>query len=85
MNDKGDSSTPPICGQYTCVTHTNTHPHIHMGPSGREHYHSILRGEKTRGSFSDECYKDRNPVKGDTQLNMEMHRYRGEWRGQEMT
>lgn len=59
------------------VSHTQTHAQVHThtraGPSGREYYHSILHGEKKRKSLSDECYKDSNPVKGDTQPNMEMH------------
>ena len=59
-------NSPPIYGQYPpCHTHT--------GPSDREYYHSILHGEKKRESFSDECYKDSNPVNGDTQPNIEMH------------
>lgn len=37
----------------------------------------MLYGKKKRESFLDECYKDSNLVKGDTQPNMEMHLYRG--------
>lgn len=65
MNDKGDSSTLPIYDQYPPaptpptpprVEHTNTHSRVCVrGPSGREHYHSILHGEKKRESLSDEC------------------------------
>lgn len=37
----------------------------------------MLHGEKKRERFLDECYKDSNLVKGDTQPNMETHLCRG--------
>ena len=86
MNDKGDSSTPPIYDQYPCVTHANTHTHA----QAHTHTHTLwaivaesiitlyCMEKRKRESLSDECYKDSNPVKGDTQPNMEMHLYRGE-------
>ena len=50
LSNTGDSSTPPIYGQYPRVTHTNafTHGHIHMRPAA-EHYHFVLHGEKKMG------------------------------------
>lgn len=87
MNDKGNSSTPPIYDhQPQCHMHTHTQTHICGGVCARvcggdvlqaENYHSILHGEKKRCKVSDEFRKDCNPVKGDTQPNREMHFYRG--------
>lgn len=86
MNDKGYSSTLPIYDQHPHVTHKHTHTHTCVGPRGREHYNAILQGEKKRESFSDECSKDSNPVKGDTQPNTEEHLYGEGWvRGVVMT
>lgn len=64
----------------------HTHTHTCVCPGGWEHYNAILQGEKKRESFSDECSKDSNPVKGDTQPNTEEHLYGVGWtRGVVMT
>ena len=81
MNDKGDSSTPPIYDQYPCVTHTNTHTHTLWAIVAESIITLYCMEKRKRESFTDECYKDSNPVKGDTQPNMEMHLYRGEGGG----
>lgn len=79
MNDKGNSSTPPIYDHQPGVTRTHTQTHICGWVCARarvcvcggdvlqaENYHSILHGEKKRCKVSDECRKDCNLVKGDT-------------------
>lgn len=78
MNDKDNSSTPPIYDHqpHVTCTHTNMHLCLEVLVLQAQNYHSILHGEKKR-CFSDDCWKDCNPVKGDTQPNRETHLYRG--------
>lgn len=82
MNDKDNSSTPPIYDHQPRVTCTHTHKHASVlgGVLQAENDRSILHGEKKR-CFSDDCWKGCNPVKGDTQPNRETHLYRGRGRG----
>lgn len=72
MNDRGYTSTPPIYDRHPGVSHAQTRAHAHThGGWPRASPRFITRGkERKKGkSFSDECWKDSEPVKGDAQPN----------------
>lgn len=80
MNDKGYTSTPAIYDRHPAC---HTHKHIGMRthtltgwPRALQRF--ITQGKEKRKRLSDECLKDSNPVKGDTQPNPAEHLY-GEW------
>lgn len=52
------------------------HTHKHVGT--HTHTRFITQRKEKRKSFSDECSKDSNPVKGDAQPKLVVHLY-GEW------
>lgn len=87
MNDKGYTSTLPIYDRYPGVSHAQTHRHAHTHKHTNTHALAawpralrrfITQGKEKRKSFADECSKDSNPVKGDTQPNPAEHLY-GKW------